>query len=235
MKKNLLFMFFLCITATIQSQNQESIKFIEVIGSSEMEIEPDEIRFIIRIKEYWEEEFEKKAKPENFRTKVTIKEIENELLNTLMKIGVKKENIVVQSVGDYWRERGKDFLVSKQLELKLYDFKIIDKIINRVNMRGIDYMNIGELKNKNITSYRRQGKMDALKAAKEKAKYLLAGIGKEVGDVISVIEPEESRAYYGQAQYMSTSNVSNFPTSDGIENVRKIKLRYEMKAKFEIK
>lgn len=39
-----------------------SQRFIEVTGSSEISVEPDEILFIIRIQEYWREEFEKKTK-----------------------------------------------------------------------------------------------------------------------------------------------------------------------------
>ena len=35
-------------------------RYIEVTGSSETEIIPDEIHFMITIKEYWQEEFEKK-------------------------------------------------------------------------------------------------------------------------------------------------------------------------------
>ena len=46
-------------------------------------------------------------------------------------------------------------------------------------------MNISELKNKNIAQYRKKVKIAALKAAEDKAKYLLASIGKQIGEIIS--------------------------------------------------
>lgn len=45
----------------ISAQEDNNSRYIEVTGSSETEIIPDEIHFMITIKEYWQEEFEKKA------------------------------------------------------------------------------------------------------------------------------------------------------------------------------
>ena len=53
-----------------------SQRFIEVTGSSEISVEPDEILFIIRIQEYWREEFEKKTKEDDYTTKIPIAYIE---------------------------------------------------------------------------------------------------------------------------------------------------------------
>ena len=64
-------------------------RFIEVTGSSEISIEPDEILFIIRIQEYWREEFEKKTKEEDYRTKIPIAYIEKDLLARLQRLGQK--------------------------------------------------------------------------------------------------------------------------------------------------
>lgn len=218
-----------------QQVSQELNRFIEVTGSAEIEIEPDEIIFIIRIKEYWKEEFEKSSKPKDYRTKVPMTGIEKELLSILEKNGVKKENITVREVGNYWREQGKDFLISKELEIKLKDFNTVNKITDAVNTNGIDYMNIGELKNKDIANYRKQAKIEALKAAKAKAEYLLASIGQQAGEVISIIEPQESPSYYGQAQHKYSNVAESMSGGGSIDNIRKIKLRYEITARFSIK
>lgn len=45
----------------ISAQEDNNSRYIEVTGSSETEIIPDEIHFMITIKEYWQEEFKKKA------------------------------------------------------------------------------------------------------------------------------------------------------------------------------
>ena len=56
-------------------------------------------------------------------------------------------------------------------------------------------MRIGELKNKDMQVYRQQSKIEALKAAKKKAEYLVEALGKRLGDVIRIVEPQESAGY----------------------------------------
>ncbi len=210
-------------------------RFIEVTGSSEISIEPDEILFIIRIQEYWREEFEKKTKEEDYRTKIPIAYIEKDLLARLQRIGVKQEDITVQEVGDYWRQRGKDFLIGKQLQIRITDLKTIDAITRSINTNGVTYMGIGELKNKKIAEYRKQAKIEALQAAKEKAAYLLESIGEQLGEVISVVETQENPFVPGYSQRLVSNISADASGSDSMENIRKIKLRYEMTAKFGIK
>ena len=220
--------------ARSQNINTESVRFIEVTGSSELEIDPDEIRFEIGIEEYWQEEFEKRTEFKDYKTKVPIAEIESQLLADLAKIGILKESITVKEVGNYWRNRGKEFMISKQLEITLFDFRKVEEITATINTRGINYMLIKELKNKNMTEYRKQVKIEALKAAKVKAAYLLESLGKQVGDVISITELTE-RNDFGGSQNALSNVVMATPDISGIENIKKIKLRYEMKVKFEIK
>ncbi|HEY4786482.1 MAG TPA: SIMPL domain-containing protein [Bacteroidales bacterium] len=232
---------FLCLAfllwATLsksQTPNCEPVKSIEVTGSAELEIEPDEIRLIIGIEEYWKEEFNKKADFKDYKTKVPINQIEDSLVKDLAGIGIKKEDIIVREVGNYWRFKGKEFLFSKQLELVLHDFKKVNEILKTINSKGIDYMRIGELKNKNITEYRKQVKIEAIKAAKEKADYLLAAIGEQLGGVISIEELDRGNNFVNP-QFAISNTVMSASDNSGVDNVRKIKLRYEVKAKFGIK
>lgn len=46
----------MCSTAF--GQDSDNAKFIEVTGTSEITLVPDEIHYLIEIKEYWEEEFD---------------------------------------------------------------------------------------------------------------------------------------------------------------------------------
>ena len=89
-----------------------------------------------------------------------------------------------------------------------------------------------ELKHKDWPKYRKQGKIEALKAAREKASYLVEAMGKQLGEVIRIVEPADnniSRYIPFQAQ----SNVSMGTAAT--EQYRVIKLRYEMTARFAIK
>lgn len=219
----------------LHAQNNDSSKYIEVTGSSEIEVDPDEIHLIIQIQEYWEEEFQDNTKPEQYKTKVPIKNIEKDLMATLQSIGVPPSNIRVREIGNYWRQTGKDFLVSKEFDLKLDNFKIVDTIIKNINNKGINALHFGELKNKDQATYRKLGKIEALKAAKTKATYLVDCMGKQLGDILRIVEPEERGNFYMPVQ-ASLSNTA-FTSSDNQNPtaIRKIKYKYEMKARFEIK
>lgn len=54
------------VTLSLQAQTNE--RYIEVTGTSEIEIVPDKIHYLIEIREYFEEEFDGKSKPEEYRT-----------------------------------------------------------------------------------------------------------------------------------------------------------------------
>lgn len=220
---------FLVCSVIIHAQDNDG-KYIEVTGSSEIEVIPDEIHYLIEIKEYWEEEFKNKSKQEDYQTKVPLAKIEKDLRQTLSYIGISSEAIRTQEVGNYWRQRGKELLVSKLLDVQLADAHQIDAIIQSVDARGIQSMRIGELKNKNILEYRKQGKIAALKAAREKASYLVEAMGQKLGGVLRIIEPTER--YMGMnTVYQSVTNVA---ASAGVEEYRTIKLRTEMTARFAI-
>ena len=217
----------------ISAQEDNNSRYIEVTGSSETEIIPDEIHFMITIKEYWQEEFEKKSKPEDYQTKVPVNEIEHNLMSALKQAGIAPSDIQTTEVGDYWRERGKDFLISKTFDIKLQNPDQINRIIQTVNTKGIQSMNIGELKNKDLQEYRKQGKIEALKAARQKADYLVAAMGQKLGNVLRIVEPEERSFSYFQPQ-SAMSNVAIPSYDSNPENFRTIKLRYQMTARFEI-
>ena len=131
----LLFAVFLLVCSTAFSQEADNAKYIEVTGASEITLVPDEIHYLIEIKEYWEEEFDGKSKPENYRTKVPLIGIERNLRAALRKIGIPEDAIRTQEVGDYWRERGFEFLVSKRFDITLTDFSQIDEILKVIDTK----------------------------------------------------------------------------------------------------
>ena len=234
MKSFILLMSLFVVLNTFSQETDNTLRYIEVTGSAEMEVEPDEIKFIIGIQEYWEEEFEKGKEFKDYKTKVPIDKIESNLLKDLNTIRIDKNQIIIKEVGNYWRFKGKEFLISKQFEITLYDFNKVNEITNVINTKGIDYMQIGELKNKDLTEFRKEVKINALKAAKEKATYLLESLNKECGDIISIVEIDNDTPVW-RPQAMTSNTIMASSDDSGVDNFKKIKLRYEIKAKFEIK
>lgn len=204
---------------TLQAQEVND-RYIEVTGTSEIEIVPDKIHYLIEIREYFEEEFDGKSKSEEYRTKVPLGQIEQQLWKVLIDVGIPKEAVRTQEVGDYWRRQGQDFLVSKKYDITLTDFKQIDEIVKRIDTRGVNTMRIGELENKDMLVYHQKGKIEALKAAQRKAAYLVEALGKKLGEVIRIVEDGNA----GMSSFFSAqSNVraSDAVSFDGFRTIKK--------------
>lgn len=210
------------------SQARADGRYIEVTGTSEIEIVPDRIHYIIEIREYFEEEFDGKSKPEEYRTKVSLNRIEQGLREVLHDAGISPDAVRTQEIGDYWRKQGQDFLVAKTFDITLQDFKQIDEILKRMDTRGIHTMRIGELENRDMLSYHQKGKIAALKAAQRKAAYLVEALDKKLGPVIRIVEDEAGSSLpFSQSNVLSSNAVS-------FDSFRTIKKKYSMLVRFEI-
>lgn len=225
-KKTLLLSMLMLVTLSLQAQTNE--RYIEVTGTSEIEIVPDKIHYLIEIREYFEEEFDGKSKPEEYRTKVPLSEIEQGLRETLDKAGIPQNAIRTQEIGDYWRQQGQDFLVSKKFDITLTNFNQINEIVKRIDTKGIHTMRIGELENKDMLAYHQKGKIEALKAAQRKATYLVEALDKRLGDVIRIVEEGSGKASPFVQSNVLSSDAASF------DNFRTIKKNYSMLVRFEI-
>ncbi len=221
-------LFAISLLATLSLQAQTNGRYIEVTGTSEIEIVPDEIHYLIEIREYFKEEFDGKSKPEEYRTKVPLAEIEQGLREALANSGIPQNAIRTQEIGDYWRQQGQDFLVSKKFDITLTDFNQINEIVKRIDTKGIHTMRIGELENNDMPAYHQKGKVEALKAARRKATYLVEALGKRLGEVIRIVEKDSGNVSpFAQSNVMSSDAAS-------FDNFRTIKKNYSMLVRFEI-
>ncbi len=220
-----------------------NVKKIEVTGSAEIEVTPDEIYFNIALREY----FKDKDKNKN---KVDIQTLEKQLQAAVNAAGIPKENFQIENIyGNrwYWQEKKKpvEFLESKRYVLKLSTLSKIDEILSKVDAMGIEYVNISRYEHSQIEQIRRDIKIKALQAAREKAAYLLAGINQQIGNVLEVQELGGTDQYYPvpYAAYSRASNEAMNMKDGGGEmqeqapeiDFKKIKIRYEMRAVYEIK
>ena len=207
--KLLLWIFALFAVCALQAKEVND-RYIEVTGTSEIEIVPDKIHYLIE--------------------KVPLEQIEQQLWKVLADVGILKEAVRTQEVGDYWRRQGQDFLVLKKYDITLTDFKQIDEIVKRIDTRGVNTMRIGELENKDMLVYHQKGKIEALKAAQRKATYLVEALGKKLGAVIRIVEDGN----IGMSSLFSAQ--SNVRASDAasFDGFRTIKRHYSMQVRFEI-
>ncbi|WP_196892963.1 SIMPL domain-containing protein [Aureivirga marina] len=236
MKKLVLFVLFLTSFVSFSQETQNQQRTIRVTGSAKMEIIPDEVNLKIELKEFYKEEYEGK-KVKRYKTKITIETLENELFQNLKKHGIKNENITISEIQDFDYYKGKESLLGKTYIIKLDSFGKANELIKFLNFKGLEDVGIHSYNHSKITEFRKQTKINAIVAARDKAKYLLEAIGSILGKPIEIRENDYSFPSYNNSSLNSlTANVlsrSNSKTLD-FENSKKIILRYEIHALFEI-
>jgi uncharacterized protein len=214
---------------------KEPIKKIEVTGFAEMEVVPDELYFSISLKEYFKDE-------KNQKDKVTIDVLEKQLIASVAKAGLLKENLSIGNISGYKNWYGKKkpqlFLEGKQYILKLNNLYKTDAILADVDERGVEYVNISHVEHSKIKDLRKEIKIKALQAAKEKATYLVESINEKVGDVMEIQELDDQ--YYSPQPMMANVRLMKTMAADAAVDdssleYQKIKLSYKMRAVFRIK
>lgn len=228
----------LCIASTAawaQSEDKaKTVKKIEVTGRAEEEIVPDEIYFNITLKEYLADN----------KDKVSIDKLERELQAAAKKVGIEAENLQIENINSYnywvWKQKkAKDFLASKQYRIKLSELNMINQLLEYLDPKGIQSTNIAEYSHSEIEKYRKELKIKALQAAKEKATYMIESIGETLGGVIEI---QEIGDYYNPPMpYARNAKVMMMEEAQsdmaaGAEDIgfQKIKLQYEVRAVFSI-
>jgi len=210
---------------------------IEVTGFSEMEITPDELYFTVSLREYFKDE-------KNQKDKVLISTLEKQLTKAVTEAGLAKENLTVSGLGGYQQHWDKNKKPATFLENKQYQLKVerADKTrwnLSKVDSRGILYANMSRMDHSQKEEFKRQVKINALKAAKEKATYLLEAIGEKVGGVLEIRELEDNYSYpvpmYKSNMRMMAMEASADAAPDSEVDYQKIKISYRMQAVFEIK
>jgi uncharacterized protein YggE len=168
---------------------------------------------------------------------MSLDSIETKLMDGLSELGINTQDIKVNSVSNYQYYASNEPLNQKEFELSLSQLALVDSIMANCSGPGIQYMRLGELKNSKIEDYRESVKMEALAAARKKAEYLALSLNDQLGDAISITEVNSgdySANPWFAAQAMLSNSVLASNASGTNPNLKNIKLRYEMTAKFEI-
>lgn len=209
-----------------QVQYQKPV--IEVTGSSEMEIVPDEIYVSVTLREYMED-----------RKKQPIDGIEKEFRSVLDRLKIDPKLVSLENVYgsydyDYKTNKRGEFLNAKVYIIKFSNLEKYNQLVQSLDKKGIEYVHIQRTGHSKMEEYRRKVKVEALKAAMEKANQLLAAIGKKTGDVMLIRERDNNMGY----PVVYRSNMMMKAEADGAGQepieMQKIKIRYEVEAHFAI-
>lgn len=231
MKKIILSIGLLMAVMSLSAQTADQRRKIEVNGTAETEVTPDIIYVGVSLKEYFDN-----------KKKVNIEDLERQLQAAVQKAGIAKENLTINNImayNDTWnRKKNPDFLASKQYRIKFSDLSKWNQILNAMDARGVQYSNIESYDYSKMESLKKDLKIQALKAARDKAIYLAESIGEKIGLALEI--NESGNEFYPQPMYranvmMKTDAMVGESAPDTDIDFKKIKLNYQMRAVFELK
>jgi uncharacterized protein len=230
-------------TAQTQPTCNPYPKTISVTGSAEMEIVPDEIYVQIDLKEY-------KKKGEN---KVELDKIKSDFLAKCSSIGLVDSVISIASYQGanynywYWQRRKKDpdMYAGIAYQVKFKDSKKMDQLVDLLDDEATANFQIVKATHSKIQEFRKQLKIQAVKAAKDKGIYLTDAINEKLGEAITIEEPDENTFVNNLENNIRVSQFNSFNYNKDAANMndkgitgvdfKKIKLRYEVKMIFAVK
>ncbi len=224
------------LTANAQT-NEPRQKQINVSGMSEMEIVPDEIYVQVKLREY-----EIKNAP-----KMDIETIRSKFLKAALSIGIAETDISVQSYegwdGNYWwykknKKKNPDMMASITYQVKLSGTKKMDELVSKLDDEATENFSIQRVSHSKLDQFKKQLKIEAVKAAKEKAIYLAEAIGEKVGEAITINDPSEM-GRYPQPMYanmmMKQAGMENDQAQEPNIDFKKMKLQFEVQVTFALK
>lgn len=180
-----------------QSMDTKSAEppYIEVVGTSEREVVPDEIYLRIILRERYVN-----------KVKITIEEQEEKLKVAIKSLGIELKNLsLTDANADYVKVRWqkKDVVTAKDYTLKVSTATTVGEVFQELEKLEISDASILKVTHSKIDSLRKEVRILAIKAAKEKAEYLLTAINERPGVPLIIRETETH----------PVSNISGYPAN----------------------
>ena len=195
--------------------------FIEVNGTTTLNIAPDRITVEIEIEEYY------RPDKNGDSTVVRLRDIEWSVRKELSEINVPDTLIITSDLGNYRdRRSGGRFLMAKSISATLTDYQQLDRLSEKMSMRGIRSFRIARLDNSMLETYNRKGLKAALDAARSKAEFIAENEGLVITSPLEIIETGINS--YGMP---AVSNAA-YDGGGSMENMRHITRRYNVRVRY---
>jgi uncharacterized protein YggE len=222
------------LMTTFTAFGQEVFKgehFIEVTGTAEMEVEPNEIFLFVKLREF-----------EENRAKVQLEKLDQEFLQAVKAAGIDKKNVTLADAGSTLariRRKDKDAFREKSYEIKLTSAAELEKFLVKIEPVKVDQLDLTRLHHTDMEKFKIELKVKALQAAQTKAQTLLRSIGAETGKPIMVRDWDQDPVQpLPQARanvLMYKNEQADMDMAEEQIGFRKLKLRAQITAQFEIK
>ncbi len=231
MKRISIAVLLLVSTVLVKAQTNPFPRTIQVNGSAEMELIPDEIYVHIQLKEY-----EKKG-----QGKIALQKITENFLRQYKSIGMHDTLISIASYDGFqndWivrkRKKKDELFASVTYQVKFENSRQMDQLVERLDDEATQSFRVVRTSHSKLPELRKQLKMEAVKAAKEKAGYLSLAAGEKLGQAITINEPTEYFQPYSRVSNKMMDAVASVESEETLPDVdfMKIRLKYDVHAVF---
>ena len=214
----------------LTSKAQNNISKIEVTGQAEIEVVPDYFEYNINLQEYLKVDNEK----------VSIEILEKSLVKAVEEIGLKKDNLTINTVQGSKRYSSDDkpssFLESRNYILKVKTINDINNLLPKLDNKGLTNTSLNKMTNKMQSEIEKELRIKAINDAKEKANSIAESVGKKIGDIILISGNEFYGLRKGWKSYDLNEHIKvgygKFKTDIEVE---KIKISYQVNITFQMK
>lgn len=225
------------IAVNAMSQGNPPQRTIQVNGSAQMEVTPDEIYVNVLLREYNRKNGDK----------IDLNAIRNAFLTACKAAGLKDEEVTIASyegntAGNWWiKKRHKenpDMKASITYQVKLGSVEKMNELADKLDDEATENFYIVKVWHSQMENYKKQLKIEAIKAAKNKAMYLTEAIDEKIGHAITINDPSEISVY---PQTMMYANKTVYPmdmaeaAAEPMQvDFKKIKLQFDVNVVFEL-
>jgi uncharacterized protein YggE len=232
MKHTLIFIL-LISSLSVFAQGEKNFidqNYIEITGKAEMQIVPDLIYLKIIISE------------KDTKNKIPVAELERKMIAKFQDIGIDvKKDLMIDDLSSYYKNKllGKtDVILSKEYQLIVHDGKTASKVLVELEKIEISNVSVVRVDHSKIEDFKKEVKVNAIKAAKEKAELLTKAVGQNVGRAIYIQDYEMPTPIRYSSVSMRLKSYDSAPARE--EEVsdlefEKIKLESSILVRFELK
>lgn len=221
-----IFVILLAIIATLPAMAQSSEEnYIQVNGTSEIEVTPNEIFLSIVL-----DESDTKGRQE-------IELQRRQMVSALNAIGIDTEQqLTIADISSSYFKRGTSLSVAKY-QLKLTNSEQVVAVYDKLSAIGISNITISRVSHSDLEQYKSRCRKEAMQNAKQVATELAQAVGQTIGSCIYIYDANRdiTPSYYSNGvMFARTKSAVAETTEEQPIEFKKIKLNYNITAKFQL-
>lgn len=219
-------------TANSQTKSFIDQPYIEVSGSSDTLVTPNEIYIRILLSE------------KDTKDRVSIEELEQKMVSTLKGLGLDTEKYLttsdIASNFKFYPLKSKDVIKTKIYTLKVTDAVTASKVFMKLEEIGISNTSIERVDHSDLDNLRNKMRTKAIVDAKERANALTKPLNQTIGAAIHIVDTDNiSQQLQGRVAGIQIRGITSIQ-NDGYNNLpkiefEKIKVTASINAKFILK